>query len=74
MTQFKVGDKVKCISLKGFKADSISYIVEQGIGIGDILTISSVKSNYAYNDGLETLKFNEDGFYHPASSFKLIEP
>lgn len=69
--KFKAGDKVKCISLEGFKVDTPNCISWDKINIGDELVIRTVVESYS-KTGLTGLEFVGKILTHPATSFELI--
>lgn len=67
-----IGNIVECISTEGFDIDLESFILEDGIGIGDVLTISKISPDYSHT-GLEGLNFEGKEYTHPSTSFKIKE-
>ena len=68
MQSFKEGDKVKCISLEGFKREGDYYFERKYIKIGDVFTVLAI-SDYSGELGIN---FELHSYIFPASSFKLV--
>lgn len=65
----KVGDTVVCISLEGFSNESPGFIKKDGIKVGDELVVEDIRTYGTCR--FPAFDFENKGYTHPQSSFKL---